>query len=218
MKRFVVVGLGNFGSSVAEALHTRGHEVIVVDNSPKAVDRMAPFVTRAAVGDGRDLQTLERLGARDADAGVVSTGDDIAASILATMALRDAGVKDIYAKVISRDHARVMDRIGVTETIFPERESALSLGTRMCGMALLSYTSLGPGFGLQEMAVPTSWTGKTLVDLDLRKSYGINVVAVRDVLTGKFDIAPKPEESLDESETVVLAGREDDLARVAQIA
>src|SRR5688500_3682648 len=100
MKRFVVVGLGNFGSSVAEALHARGHEVIAVDPNAEAVDRIAPHVTRAAVGDGRSLTTLDRIGARDANCGIVSTGDDITASILATMAMKDLGVREVYVKVI----------------------------------------------------------------------------------------------------------------------
>ena len=217
MKRFVVIGLGNFGGSVAEALHARGHEVVVVDMDAAAVDRIAPHVSRAAVGDGRAVQTLERVGAKGADAGVVSTGDDIAASILATMALRDVGVQDVYVKVISRDHARVMERIGVTETIFPERESALSLGTRMSGMALLSYTSLAPGFGVQEMAVPAAWNGKSLRALNLRRTYNISVVAVHDVLTDKMLTAPDPDEPLKESDTLLVAGSEEDLARVAQV-
>ena len=113
MKRYVVVGLGNFGSACAEALHHQGHEVVVVDQIEAAVDRIAPHVSRAAVGDGRNIEILERIGGRKADAGIVSTGDDIAASILATMALKDLQVADIYVKVISKDHARVMERLGM---------------------------------------------------------------------------------------------------------
>src|SRR5215217_4156368 len=99
MKRFVVVGLGNFGASVAESLHAKGHEVIAVDSNEPAVDRISPHVSRAVVGDGTHLQTLERAGARGADGGIVSTGDDITASILATVALHDLGVRDVYVKV-----------------------------------------------------------------------------------------------------------------------
>ncbi len=216
MKRFIVVGLGNFGGSVAEALHARGHEVIVLDANEQAVDRIAPHVSRAAVGDGRSLQTLEKLGAKGADAGVVSTGDDIAASILTTMALRDLGVQDVYVKVISQDHARVMERIGVTETIFPERESAISLGTRMSGTALLNFVRLAQGFGLQEMAVPDSWNGKTLRALDLRRGFGISVIAVHDVLTDKMTAVPDPDSILQESDTLIVAGRDEDLAKVAE--
>jgi trk system potassium uptake protein len=217
MKRFVVVGLGNFGSSIAEQLHAQGHEVVVVDVDEAAVDRIAPHVTRAAVGDGRQIQTLERLGARGADAGVVSTGDDIAASILAAMMLRDLDIHDVYVKVISQDHARVMERVGVTETIFPERESALSLGTRMSGKALLNYVRLGPGFSMQEMAVPEEWNGKSLRDLQLRRNFGITVIALHDVLTDQMSAVPDPDALLKDSDTLLVAGKDEDLARAAQV-
>lgn len=218
MKRFVVIGLGNFGSSVAESLHAKGHEVIAVDPSEAAVDRIAPFVSRAAVGDGRSIQMLEKIGAKGADAGVVSTGDDITASILATMVLHDLKVRDVYVKVISRDHARVMERIGVTESVFPERESALSLGTRMSGSALLNYVQLGPGFSVQEMAVPQIWSGKTLRALELRKRYSISVVAIHDVLTDQITANPDPDAPLKDSDALLVAGKDEDLARAAQLA
>lgn len=216
MKRFVIIGLGNFGSSVAESLHAQGHEVIAIDPAEDAVDRIVQHATRAAVADGRSATALDRIGAKNADAGVVSTGDDITASILATMALKDVGVKDIYVKVISRDHARVMERIGVTETIFPERESAISLGRRMSGTALLNYVRLGPGFSIQEMAVPNAWINQTLRDLQLRKSFNISVIAVHDVLTDQI-LAPNPDEVLKDSDTLLVAGRDEDLAKAAAV-
>ena len=217
MKRFVVIGLGNFGSSVAEALFAKGHEVIAIDPQEPAVDRISPHVSRAAVGDGRQLQTLERVGARGSDAGIVSTGDDITASILATMALRDLGVREVYVKVISRDHARVMERMGVTESIFPERESALALGARMSGTAILNYVRLGTGFSIQEMAVPDGWGGQTLRSLELRQRYNISVVAVHDILTDEMRATPDPDAVLKESDTILVAGRDSDLARVASV-
>jgi trk system potassium uptake protein TrkA len=217
MKRFVVIGLGNFGSSVAESLHANGHDVIAIDPNEESVDRIAPHVSRAAVGDGRSLQTLDRLGVRDADAGVVSTGDDITASILSTMALRDLNVRDVFVKVISRDHARVMERIGVTETIFPERESALALGTRMSGAAILNYVRLGTGFSIQEMGVPEEWNGKTLRQLELRRRYNISVVGLHDVLTDRINVALDPDQVLKDSDTLLLAGRDEDLARAAKV-
>ena len=217
MKRFVVIGLGNFGSSAAEALYAKGHDVIAVDVNEAAVDAISSRVSRAAVGDGRNLAILERVGAKGADAGVVGTGDDITASILATLALHDLGVRDVYVKVISRDHARVMERIGVSETIFPERESALSLATRMCGTAILNYVRLGTGFSIQEMAVPQDWNGKTLRELELRRRFAISVVAVHDVLTDRMTTAPDPDAVLKESDTVLVAGTDEDRARAAQV-
>ncbi len=217
MRRFVVVGLGNFGGSVAESLHAQGHEVVVVDPSETAVDRIAPYVTRAIVGDGRVAAVLERAGAKGADGGVVSTGDDITASILATMALRDLGIEELFVKVISRDHARVMERIGVTETIFPERETALALASRLSGKALLNYVRLGPAVSVQEMAVPEEWNRRTLRELELRKRYGVAVIALHDVLTDEMNVLPDPDTPLKDSDTLLIAGRDEDLAKVAQI-
>lgn len=216
MKRFVVVGLGNFGSGVAESLHAQGHEVIAVDIHPDLVDRIAPYVTQAGVGDGRDLRTLERVGARNADAGIVSTGDDITASILSTLALKDLGVQEVYVKVISLDHARVMEKIGITETIFPERESALRLGTRISSRTILNYVRLGTGFSVQEMAVPDRWIGRTLRQLVLPRRFGISVVAIHDVLTDEIAPIPDPDAVLKDSDTLLVAGRDKDLARLAK--
>ncbi len=214
-KRFVVIGLGNFGSTIAEALHAQGHEVIAVDTSEDAIDNIARHVTRAAAGDGRHLPTLERIGARGADVGIVSTGDDITASILASLSLKDLEVKEIYVKVISKDHARIMDRIGVTATTFPERESALALGKRLSRGHLLNFFQIARNFGLQEMAVGEKWDGKTLRQLRLRQQFRINVVAVRDVLSDEIITSPDPDRVLKDSDTLVVAGSDEDLAKAA---
>jgi len=210
------VGLGNFGSSVAESLFAQRHEVIAIDTNEEAVDRISQYVSRAAVGDAKNLQTLEKIGAKGADAAVISTGDDITASILATMAVHDLGIRDVYVKVISRDHARVMERMKVTETIFPERESALSLGKRISGAGLLNYVKLGTGFSIQEMSVPDSWVGKTLRELELRQRLGITVVAIHDILTDKMAASSNPDVRLKDSDTLLVASSDEDLAQAAE--
>lgn len=217
MKRFIIVGLGNFGSGVAEAVHALGHEVVALDANAEAVDRIAPFVTRAAVGDGRDAATLERVGAKGADVGVISTGDDLTASILTTLALRDLGVREIYVKVVSRDHARVMEKLGANETVFPERESALRLGHRIGSRGILNYVRLSGDFSIQEMAVPDRWVGRSLRELQLPRQYRIAVIAVHDMLTDEMAAVPDPDAILKDSDTLVVAGKESDLARAAKV-
>ena len=217
MQRIVVVGLGNFGASVAEALHLARHDVLAVDTNESAVDRIAPFVGRAVVTDGRSLAALERVGAKGADAGIVSTGDDITASILATMALHDLGVTEVYVKVVSIEHARVMEKLGVTETVFPERDSGQRLATRVGSRAILNYVRLGPDFSMQEMAVPEPWIGKCLRDLMLPSRHRVSVIAVHDVLADRIIPVPDPDAPLKESDTLLLAGRDDDLARAAKL-
>lgn len=217
MKRFIIVGLGTFGSSVAETLFEQGEDVVGIDMDEGRVNRMASRVTRAAVGDARQVDVLERLGAREADAGVVSTGDDLSASILAIMALRDLNVAEIYAKVISHEHARIMQKLGVTETIFPERESAINLATRISqSNAILNYVRLADGYSMQEMAVPADWEGKTLRELQIRTHYMVAVIAVHDVLTHRMIFAPDPDKPLKDSDTLLVAGSNENLARVAK--
>lgn len=216
MKRFVVVGLGNFGSAVAQSLYHAGHDVTTVDTDEEIVDRMGDRVTRAAVGDGRNVEMLRRIGAEGADAGIVSTGDDITASILATLALRDLGITELYVKVISNEHARVLEKLGVTETVFPERESGLRLATRIANRMILNYVPIGPGFGVQEMAVPEEWIGKSLRDLGLPRRFKVTIIAIHDVLRDVMEAVPDPDAPLKESDTILVLGKEDDLAQLAQ--
>jgi trk/ktr system potassium uptake protein len=216
MKRFVVVGLGNFGSSVAETLHSNGHDVVALDRDPERVDQMSRFVDRAAVGDGSDIRTLRRIGAEDADAAVISTGNNITASAMTALVMRDLDVEGIYVKVVSHDHARLIQQIGVTEVIFPERDSGVLLGKRLSVGSLLSYVQLGLGVSLQEMAVPTSWVGRSLRQLELPRRHGLSVVAVHDVLMDEIRPAPDPDAPLKESDTLLLVGRDEDLAKTAR--
>ena len=211
MKRFLIIGLGNFGSSAAEKLTEMGHEVSTLDRDERAVDRIADRVAQAAVGDGSDPETLQRIGAEDADAAIVSTGDDITASVLAALALRDAGVRELYVKVVSRSHARVMEKLGVTETIFPERESAQRLARRIASKQVVNYFELGPGFSAQELAVPRDWVGKSLRELELPRQYRISVIAVHDYLTDEFRPVPDPDAPLKDSDALLVAGEDERL-------
>lgn len=216
-KRFIVIGLGNFGAGAAEALHAKGHDVVAVDVDEDAVDRIGPKVSRAAVGDGRNRGVLERVGGDDADAAIISTGDDLAASVLTTMALRDIGVTEIYVKVISFDHARIMDQLRVTETIFPERESAVRLAERIVSTEILNYVHIGKGFSLQELAVPERWIGRTLRQLELPRRHRVSVLAVHDILNDTITAVPDPDAPLKESDTVIVSGADEDLQRVISV-
>jgi len=217
MKRFIIIGLGNFGTSVAETLHDLGHDVVALDRDPSRVDGLARIATKAAVGDGTELQALRRIGAEDADAAVISTGDDITASAMAVLVLRDLGVRELYVKVISREHARLIEKLGVTETVFPERDSGMRLGKRISSQLLLNYVPLGADFSLQEMAVPDRWVGKSLRQLQLPRRHSISVVAVHDVLVDRMQPVPDPDAPLKESDTLIVAGTDVSLAKAAQL-
>ncbi len=211
MKRFLVIGLGNFGSWAARALYAQGHEVIAVERRSDLVDRYADHVSRGVVGDGADRALLDEIGAGDADAAVISTGGDLATSILATIALKDLGVEEIYVKVTSREAARAVEAFDVEDTIFPEREVADRLAHHITSTTVLDYISLTDEHSIQEIAVPDAWLGKTLRELALPQEHGVQVIAVYHVLTDTMDVVPDPDEPLTESDVAVVAGRDDDV-------
>jgi trk system potassium uptake protein TrkA len=214
MQRFVVVGLGHFGGWAARALYAQGHEVIAVERSPALADHFQDKVTVAVVGDATDRDLLKEIGAADADAAIISTGQDLATSILATLALRDLGVKDIYVKVGSPEAARALEAFEVRETIFPEREVADRLAHRITSKSVLEYVPLAPGFSIQELAIPDGWLGKSLRELALPAAHGIQIVALHDVLSASFEVVPDPDRPLRESDVAIVAGKDEAIQRV----
>ena len=217
MKRFIVIGLGNFGSILAARLFELGHEVVAIDPRAEVVDALGSRVTSALVGDATRQAVLEEAGARRASAAVISTGEDLAASILSLIALRDMGVKEIFVKVRSHEHERIADALGATESIFPERESAMGFASRMTSGRLLQYVNLGQGFGIQEMQVPEAWYGKTLRELSLPQRYRVQVVAVHDVLLDTMAPVPDPDRKLVDTDTLLVAGDPDALLRLTNV-
>lgn len=211
MKRIIVIGLGNFGAAVADTLARKGHDVIAVDLDQHAVDQISNRVARAVVADGTDAAVLAEVGGDRADVGVIGTGDDITASILAILALQDLKIPQIHVKVISAAHARAVEKIGVTETVFPERDTGIRLAESLASTAVLNYVPLSPGFSLQEMAVPDNWVGRSLRELNLRHTHRVSVVAVHDMLRDEVTGVPDPDAPLKESDTLFVAGEVKDL-------
>ena len=217
MKRIIVIGLCNFGSILARRLHQLGHDVLAIDARPDVVDAMGPSVTRAVVGDATKRQVLEEAGAEGADAAVVATGENLAASILALLAVKDLGIENIFVKVRSEDHARIVHQLGVVDCIFPERESAMSLASRVTSAKLIQYVQLGQDLSLQEMSVPQGWIGKTLRELALPAKYRIQVVAVHDLLREQMLPVPNPDRKLTDSDALLVAGDPGALESIASL-
>lgn len=208
MKRFAVVGLGAFGSWVSRALTRSGFDVISIDRDAERVDRFAHEVARAIVGDATDLQLLRKAGVAHADAVVVSTGDDLAASILTVLALKDLHVPRIVVKVPSPEAVRALERFDV-EVVFPDREAAERLAYRLASSTVLEYIPLGRAHSIQEIGVPYAWIGMSLRQLALPTSTGIQVVALFDVLSGGWDVVPSPDRVITDSDVAIVAGSTD---------
>lgn len=214
MRRIVVVGLGNFGVWVSRTLVELGHEVIAIERDGALVDRFAEWTTRAVQGDATDPAVLARAGARGADAAVVATGEDLASTILATLALRDLGIREIFTKVSSVNEARALEALDVTDEIFPEREAAIALAHRLTSSGVLGYLQLAPGSSIQEMAIPPDWIGKSLLEIAPRERLGIQVVGVRCALSDKVTVPPDPTAPLKDSDAAIVAGPDEKLRRL----
>lgn len=217
MERFTVIGIGNFGSFVAQRLHQLGHDVIAIDTRQEVIERIGPLVARAVVADGTEREVLDELGVRDSSAAIVSTGDNLEASVLSLLALRDLGLQDIYVKVISEEHRRIVDALGATESVFPERQAGEALATRLTSRRLLRYVEVHEDLSLQEMAVPDEWTGKTLRELALPTEYSVQIVALHDVLRDVIATPPDPDRKLTPSDTLLVAGKPDALRELAKL-
>lgn len=174
----LVVGLGRFGSSLALELEALGHEVLAVDSREAVVQQWAAQVTHAVVADATDHDSLVSLGVSELAHAVVAIGEDVEASILATAALGEIGVADVWAKANSGSHARILGLVGATHVVFPERDSGRRLAHQVTGR-ILDYIEIDDDFVLVETAVPPGVAGKTLGEAQIRAAFGVTVVSVK---------------------------------------
>jgi trk system potassium uptake protein TrkA len=214
MGRFAVIGLGKFGGYVTRALYDKGHEVIAIDKDPATVQEMRDRCTQAIVADCTDQATLRALSLGDAEAVVLSLGESMDASILVTLYLREMGVKRIIVKAISQDHGKVLELIGATEIVHPERDSAIRVASALGSRALLEYLPLGVGFSLAEIAVPRHFINKTLAGIQLRSRFQVTVVAVKN--GERLDLVPGGDQLLKDGDILVLVGTDEHIGDVAR--
>jgi trk system potassium uptake protein TrkA len=212
MSRYAVIGLGKFGSWVARTLEELGHQVIAIETDGILVDRHAEYVSRAVQGDATDPVVLRAAGVADVDAAVISMGENLAASILATVALRDLGVRNLYVKAASDTEGRALNALGVTEVIIPEKEAGVRLAHRIGSQEVLDYLPLGEGHSIQEIAIPAAWVGHSLRTVAPRAQLGIQVIAVRCSLTEAVHVPPDPDAVLKDSDALIVAGSDPALA------
>lgn len=209
-----VVGLGNFGGNLVRGLYDRHHNLNVIDIDPRMVARVQDVADQAVAGDATDRAVLEEMGLGLMDAAVVCIGEPMGASILATLHLRDMGLKELVAKAMSPEHERILKRVGANRVIFPEREAAANLAISMSDPNLLEYLPLGKDFSVVELAPPKNMVGKTLVELDLRGRFGVNIIAIREQTPKETHLIIPPDYVVKESDVLVVLGRREDLEKL----
>ena len=179
MNSFVVIGLGRFGSALARQLCQLGAEVLAMDVSADLVQQISQDVTHAVGGDARDKEVLRALGVREMDCAVIAIGEDLAASVLTVMNLKELGVPYVVCKAHDETHRRVMEKLGVDRVVIPEYEFAGKLARSLSAHNVLDYIELSEEYGILEIPAPKSWVDKTILELNVRAKLGVNIIAVR---------------------------------------
>jgi trk system potassium uptake protein TrkA len=215
-KQFAVVGLGNFGFYLASGLFQKGHEVLGIDINPRQVQEIRDQVSRAVIADATDPQALKELELEKMDAVVVSIGSVLNSSILATLNVKDLGVKRVVAKAVSNSHGRILQKIGADEIYFPEKDLALTVARRLDNPNVLDYLPFIEGYSIVQLTPPATFVGKNLIELDLINRLGIQVIAVTETLTENVVMIPTGRFVVKDSDVLVLLGPDNALAGVKE--
>jgi trk system potassium uptake protein TrkA len=211
MKRFVVIGLGNFGYNIAMALAEQQHEVTVVDEDEKKIQEIKDKVAHAIVADAMDKKVLSEFVDTESDAIIVGLGDDIAASVLVVLHLKEQGAKNIIAKAVNENHGKILATIGANEIIHPEKDVATRLAMRLTFKNLIEHIPMATDYSIIELAVPDNLVGRTLGELKLRNRYNVEVIAIKNVLLDTFHLIPTADFRISADSALVIIGKMSDI-------
>ncbi|MFG0330016.1 MAG: NAD-binding protein [Phycisphaerales bacterium] len=220
--RFAVIGLGRYGTRFAVNLSRSGAEVIAIDRDRRIVEELRDRVTLAVALDATDEQALRLQGVDKVDIGIVAIGHDFEANALATVTLKQLGVKQVISRAANRVQARILARIGADAVVNPEDETADRWAHKLMAPFLLDHIELAQGYGLVQLATPRSWVNKTLAELDVRRTYNVNIVAIKRRVPSASETGeetyeeivvdlPLPTSRLTSEDVLVIAGHDEDL-------
>jgi trk system potassium uptake protein TrkA len=211
MQRVVVIGLGIFGFNIVKELYENGFEVIAVDKGKDAVQRVRDCSTKAILADGTDKEIMEAIGIQEDDCVIISFGEDLAAATLITLHLRQMKVKTIIVKAPNEEHKLILEKVGATEVMIPEKEIAHKVAKSLISPNVIDYLPLSDDYMIFEMAPPNSFLGKSIAQLQLRSRYHIEVIAIRDIVFDKIHMVPGAEFVIKDGDLLVVIGKEKDI-------
>ncbi len=213
IKRFVVIGLGSFGAALARKLKSNGIRVTGIDGDAETVESLQDHLFEAVIGDATDRASLETLSLDTAAGVVISLGEDITRSLLATLHAKELGARHIIVKGVTPEHGKLLKSLGVERVVFPETEIAMQLADRLTWPSVIDFLPIDTEYSFVEIAMPESMLGKKLMDTDLKKKYGLWVIGVKDAMTGKLTMFPDGDFKFADDQMILLVGKEKDLRR-----
>ena len=209
---FAVIGLGQFGMTLAKELANADYDVLAIDDKDENIQEIADTVTYAVRADVREPGILKSLGVQNVDVAIIAVAENMEASITATMQAKDLGVPCVISKAMNTLHGRILEKIGADQVIYPERSMGLRVARNLTSNGFEDIFELSSEFSMAEFRIPADWAGKSLVELKIREKYKINVVAVK--LGDEVNVNIDPAEKLKEGCVLVAAGKNQDLNRV----
>lgn len=212
-QNFAIIGLGRFGGSVCRTLIENGQDVLVIDLSEDRVNEYMNIATHAVVANAHDEMTLRSLGIRNFDHVIIAIGEDIEASILSTLMIKEMGVPFITAKAQNEYHGRVLEKVGADHVVHPERDMGIRIGHHLVSKNVVDYLELSDDYSLVELKVTNAkFFDKTLIELDFRAKYGLNVIGIRR--NQKMIISPAADQVIRKNDTLMIVGAVKDIDRL----
>lgn len=215
MKTVLLIGLGRFGRHIAEKLNELNHEVMAVDIREDRVNDVLPYVTNAQIGDSTNEEFLRSLGVNDYDVCFVAIGDNFQSSLETTSLLKELGVRHVVSRAARDVHAKFLLRNGADEIVYPEKQLAKWSAIKFTSEHIFDYIELDNDYAVYEVYVPENWIGKTISDLDIRRKYKINIMAVKR--NGQLELTISPETRLSSSDTLLVIGKYHDVIKCFRI-
>lgn len=214
MKRsFAVIGLGRFGSSVCRVLSAEGMDVLAIDTNESKINEFRNIASHAVIADSTDEKVLKELGIRNIDHVIVGIGEDIQASILTTLILKEFGVKKVTVKAQSNHHESVLKKIGADQVIHPERDMGRKIAHNIISNNFLDHLELSDDHSIIEIKASKKMVGRSLIDLDIRANYGCNVVAIKSNETNTMNISPLATDAIKTGEILIIIGANQDISK-----
>lgn len=204
MKNFLLIGLGRFGTHIAEQLRDMGHDVMAVDNCEEKVSAILGVVTDAQIGDSTNPAFLRSLGIPDYDVCIVAIGDDFRSSLETTALLKEMGAKYVVSRAEQDMQTKLLLRNGADDVVYPEAQMGRWTAIRYSSEHILDYIELDDDLSIFELTIPPSWAGKTIGALNVRRNYDLNIIAVKE--HGKMNLKISPDTLLTPDKTILVAG------------